>query len=47
VLYRGDVSSGLDDIPPRGWDWDTGLGSPKSGIVLVLARAIEDYRAQR
>jgi kumamolisin len=44
VLYRGDVSGGLDDLPPHGWDWTTGLGSPKSGIVPALARAIERYR---
>ena len=45
ALYRGDVGSGLDDIPPRGWDWSTGVGSPKSGIVPALAGAIERYRA--
>lgn len=44
VLYRGDVSRGLDDIPPRGWDWGTALGSPKAGIVPALAGAIERYR---
>jgi hypothetical protein len=47
VLYRGDLSGGLDDISPRGWDWDTGVGSPKSGIVPALAGAIERYRASR
>ena len=44
VLYRGDVGNGLDDISPQGWDWATGLGSPKSGIVSALAGAIEQYR---
>jgi subtilase family serine protease len=47
VLYHGDVNSGLDDLGPPGWDWSTGLGSPKSGIVTALAGAIERYRAQR
>jgi subtilase family serine protease len=46
VLYRGNAAAGLDDIPPAGWDWATGLGSPKAGIVDVLARAIERYRGQ-
>jgi subtilase family protein len=45
VLYRGDVTAGLDDIPPHGWDLATGLGSPRSGIVTALAGAIERYRA--
>jgi hypothetical protein len=47
ALYRGEVGSGLDDIPPRGWDWNTGVGSPKSGIVPALAGAIERYRSSR
>lgn len=45
VLYRGYAAAGLDDIPPRGWDWATGWGAPRSGIVDVLTRAIERYRA--
>jgi len=50
VLYEGMISSGLDDITkgPRAgprWDISTGLGSPKSGIVDVLVKAIERYRA--
>lgn len=45
VLYGGEVAAGLDDIPPAGWDWATGIGSPKAGIVDVLAHAIERYRA--
>lgn len=47
VLYQGDAGGGLDDIPPSGWDRATGLGSPKSGIVAVLAGAIERYRSGR
>jgi Subtilase family len=47
VLYRGSVADGLDDIPPHGWDWATGLGSPKAGIVGALTRAIERYRGPR
>lgn len=46
VLYSGDVAAGLDDIPPAGWDWATGLGSPKAGIVDVLAAAIERNRLE-
>jgi len=46
VLYRGSVAAGLDDIPPSGWDWATGLGSPRAGIVGALTRAIERYRRQ-
>lgn len=46
VLYRGDVSSGLNDLEAKGWDWVTGVGSPKAGIVDALAQAIERYRAQ-
>jgi Subtilase family len=44
VLYRGYVAA-LDDLPPHGWDLQTGLGSPRNGIVDALARAIERYRA--
>ena len=44
VLYHGDVAGGLADIPPAGWDWATGLGSPKAGIVPALTQAIERYR---
>ena len=44
VLYRGYAAGGLDDIRPHGWDWATGLGSPKAGIVDALTRAIERYR---
>lgn len=47
VLYRGYVAGGLNDIPPAGWDWATGLGSPRAGIVGVLTQAIERYRQQR
>jgi hypothetical protein len=47
VLCRGYLRKVLDDVPPRGWDLQTGLGSPKSGIVDVLVRAIERYRAGR
>jgi hypothetical protein len=46
VLYSGEVGSGLDDMGPRGWDWSTGLGSPKSGIVTADVGVIERYRAQ-
>jgi len=41
------VAGGLNDIPPAGWDWATGLGSPRAGIVGVLTQAIERYRQQR
>jgi subtilase family serine protease len=44
VLYRGDVAGGLADIGKPGWDAQTGWGSPKAGIVDVLAKAIEHYR---
>jgi subtilisin family serine protease len=47
VLYRGQVAGGLDDIPPGGWDWATGLGSPQAGIVDALTQAVERYRRQR
>lgn len=47
VLYRGDVSPGLDGLGHQGWSKRTGWGSPKVGIVDVLAKAIERYRAQR
>lgn len=47
VLYRGWVSSGLDDIDKRGWDERTGWGSPKAGVVDTLTKAIERYRATR
>jgi kumamolisin len=47
VLYRGYVAGGLDDISPDGWDWETGLGSPRAGIVGALAAAVERYRLQR
>jgi subtilase family serine protease len=45
VLYRGWVSAGLDGMGHRGWNARTGWGSPKAGIVDVLVRAIERYRA--
>jgi subtilase family serine protease len=45
VLYHGAVSAGLDDLGDRGWDERTGWGSPKAGIVDVLARAIERGRS--
>lgn len=44
VLYRGWLSAGLDDLGHAGWDRRTGWGSPKAGIVDVLAKAIERYR---
>jgi Subtilase family len=47
ALYRGYAAAGLDDIRPEGWDWATGLGSPRAGIVDALTRAIERYRLQR
>jgi hypothetical protein len=46
VLYHGDLSAGLDDVEPQGWDWTTGWGSPRAGIVDVLMHAIEQYRAR-
>jgi len=45
VLYRGDLSAGLDAVHGRGWNAQTGLGSPKSGIVPALVSAIERFRA--
>ena len=47
VLYGGRVAGGLNDIPPEGWDWATGLGSPTAGIVEALTRAIEHHRRRR
>lgn len=44
MLYRGHLSAGLDDLGKRGWDVQTGWGSPRHGIVDVLTRAVEDYR---
>jgi hypothetical protein len=46
VLYRGDVSAGLDNLGHQGWSKHTGRGSPRAGIVDVLVRAIERYRAE-
>ena len=45
VLYRGDLSAGLDAVHGRGWNAQTGVGSPKSGIVPALVTAIERFRA--
>jgi hypothetical protein len=45
VLYRGGLSAGLDAVHGRGWNAQTGLGSPKSGIVPALVTAIERFRA--
>jgi hypothetical protein len=47
VLYRSDLSAGLDDLGHRGWNKRTGWGSPKAGIVDVLTQAIERYRSER
>jgi Subtilase family len=46
VLYRGWLSSGLDDLGHRGWSERTGWGSPRAGIVDVLVHAIERYRQE-
>jgi hypothetical protein len=45
VLYHGGLSAGLDDLGHPGWSSRTGWGAPKAGIVDVLVRAIERYRA--
>jgi subtilase family serine protease len=45
VLYRGGLSAGLDAGHGRGWNAQTGVGSPKSGIVPALVTAIERFRA--
>jgi hypothetical protein len=47
TLYRGYASAGLDALGHHGWDKRTGWGSPKAGIVDVLTKAIERYRAGR
>jgi len=46
VLYRGWVSPGLHDLGDRGWDDRTGWGSPRTGIVDLLVKAVERYRRQ-
>jgi len=47
ILYRGELSNGLDDLPPAGWDPTSGWGSPRSGIIAALVRATVRYRHER